>query len=150
MTIRIISTCAVSGPICDMETVLNPAVRAVTEWKNAVSTWPPFSGPFQKWNSLARMAAAPSRMSAAVVTNTSRVWTRKRRCGPSFLMRRLIFATAQNDRSSFASAPSPPMTMSAMMTTCQIQFSRSTPLASPSGRVEKPALQKAETEWKTA
>ena len=48
ISIRIIIICAVSGPMADIDTVLKPAVRVVTEWKKALSTRPPFSGPCQR------------------------------------------------------------------------------------------------------
>ena len=125
-----------------VSTLLKPAVLGVTEEKKLTSICSPRGmSAFMRLRSMKKKSTAPPSISDAVDTSTSLVWrSYRRQCRPLSRM------------SSQTRKPMPPRTMSSiivMLTSASSEYDTSEEKGAFTPMRSKPALQKAETEWKT-
>ena len=139
MNISAIITNSAGWVMAPMSMVLNPAVRAVTDWNQAASTRSPSGSPASVrglFHSSSRKASVPPASSAAVATSTSRVWTESR------TWRRFSRISSAQTKN-----PSPPAMIRLVITRLTTRSPRHDDRLSL--HRAKPALLNPETAWKT-
>jgi len=133
-----------AGTSDDIDTVLNPAVRAVTELNSAVSQASPAPIGF---GSSSQNSSVPPASNTPLTSKTNFVCvvTRTRTTCRRWIVRDRRF-TATSPRFFITGNPIPPRVISSMIVTRNGACRCTRASARPTGSVENPALQKADTE----